>query len=131
MYIESIHRGYELVRPQCLRVCTSRTLTNPNPIQTPRGKDLCLPLPPPRLRPGGLLERGDGLARLKSDPKPILLLDCFQIPCWLHFHSDLGSILNSFSRPNRPKFGLRCPSKRYLLQKRGFSQNSYKTNEIS
>ena len=48
-----------------------------NPIQTPKGRDLCLPLVPPRLRLRLLMERSPVLSRLKSDPKPILLLDRF------------------------------------------------------
>ena len=43
------------------------------------------------------------------------------MPFGLHFGSDLGTILNFVWRPNRPKFGLRCPSKHYLFDVHGTS----------
>ena len=60
---------------------------------------------------------------LKSEPKPILFFHVFSMPLWIEFGSDLGAILDPFGRPNRPKFSLRCPSKRYLRQKRAFTKH--------
>ena len=50
----------------------------------------------------------------------------FQMPFWLHFEA----IRVVFWRPNGPKFGLRCPSKRYLLQKRDFHETFIKTHDF-
>ena len=83
--------------------------TNPNQIliQVPWERDLCLPLPTPRLRPVLLLERGDCGPRLKIDQKPISFVDRFLIPSWLHLGSDLGAfgdaLLESKSTPNPSK----------------------------
>ena len=55
------------------------------------------------------------VGRLKSDPKPVLFLDRFQMPFWVYLGSDLGAMLDPFWQQNRPKFAIRCPSKRYLL----------------
>ena len=100
--------------------------TNPNQIliQVPRGRDLCLPLAPPRLRPGYLLERCPNGPRVKSDLKPILFFHRFPMPFWINFGSDLEVFLEPFWRQNRPKFHPRCISKPYLLQKRVFHENN-------
>ena len=38
------------------------------------------------------------------------------MPFWIDLGCDLGTILNPFGGPNRPKFGLRCSSERDIIQ---------------
>ena len=78
-----------------------------------------MPPPTPSTAPARSVVGGSAAgAGLKSDPKPILFFDCFFIPLWIDFGSLLALVLEAFWRPDRPKFGLKCPFKPYLFQKR-------------
>ena len=74
------------------------------------------PYPPPRLRPGRLLERSPVLPRLKNDLKAILFFDRFSIPFWNDLGSDLGAMLDHGWHSNRPKFRPKCLSKPYFFK---------------
>ena len=54
----------------------------------------------------------------------------FRCHFWIDWGSNLAVILNPFGGPNQPNCGLRCSSKRELLQKRAFYETFVKTNEF-